>query len=151
MTDRTFYGVIVLAVLVLVVLVVFAGTANGTGVENLLVVDGVAYEPTKVSGPTFHYETPDSNPTEAYLTGHVYEHVWAGNGSEHLPCEGGIHWIANKNVLTVSHCLESPSSTTTTVPPSTTTSVMETTTTTESPTTTTTQGPSTTTTTEAPT
>lgn len=153
MTDRTFYGVIVVAVLVLVALVATAGTARGdhrTPPENSLFVDTAVYLPTKVTpGGTYHYETPETNPNVVFLLNHEYDHVWTGNGSEHLPCEGGIHWIANKNVLTVSNCLDSPSTTTTTVPPSTTTSVMETTTTTESPTTTTTQGPSTTTTTGA--
>lgn len=136
------------------------GIANGA--ENTLTVDGVTYSPTQISGPTVHYETPDVNPQVAYTE----RHVWEGNGSDNLPCEYGIHWIDNKNLLTVSHCLEGPDETTTTtqpepstttttepptttVPSSTSTTTMAeptTTTTTEAETTTTTQTPSTTTT-----
>lgn len=110
---------------------------------TIITVDGVTYEATKVSGPTVHFETPDTNPSEAFTE----RNVWVGNGSEQLPCEGGIHWIDNENVLTISNCL--PSATTTTTGASTTTST-ESTTTTSSPTTTTTV-PSTTTTTTTPT
>jgi len=109
-----------------------------------IIVDGVAYDPTKIVGngydATVHYETPDTNPQAA----NTDRHVWVGHGSDNLPCEGGIHWIDNRNVLTISHCLEVPTTTTTPVPETTTSSS---TTTTESPTTTT----SSTTTTEAPT
>lgn len=102
---------------------------------QVITVDGKSYAATKVSGPTVHYETPGANPQSAYTD----RHVWTGNGSENLPCEGGIHWIDNRNVLTVSHCLETP--TTTTSPSTTTTTVPRTTTTTTEP-------PSTTTTTQ---
>lgn len=148
MRDRTFLGVIAVAVLVLVALVAFAGTADGAPQPNSLFVqeqgdtDGVVYLPTKITpGGTFHYETDNTNPSQAYLNNHVLgDLVWTGNGSEHLPCEGGIHWIANKNVLTISNCLEAP--------PTTTTSPVETTTTTELSTTTTTPVASSTTTPE---
>lgn len=105
-----------------------------------LIVDGNRYLPSEVSGPVRHYETPDTSPLEAYSD----RHVWEGNGSEWLPCEGGIHWIDNANVLTVSHCLDVPPTTTTTTtePPPTTTT---TTTTTQPPVTTTTAPPTTTT------
>lgn len=142
MRDRTFLGIVAIVAVVLAVMVAFAGTARGdhrTPPENSLFVDTAVYLPTKVTpGGTYHYETPETNPNVAFLLNHVYDHVWTGNGSEHLPCEGGIHWIANKNVLTISNCL---STTTTTVPPTTTTTVGETTTTTESSTTTTTPTP----------
>lgn len=124
------------------------GAALATaGDDFFLEVDGVRHSPTKVSGPVRHYETPDTFPTEAFSD----RHVWTGNGSEHLPCEGGIHWVDNRNVLTVSHCLDpEPPTTTTTEPPSTTTTVPPTTTTTEPPPSTTTTIPTTTTTTEPP-
>ena len=78
-----------------------------------LTVDGVTYSPTKSvgNGPTNHYETPGANPSAAVSD----RHEWTGNGSENLPCEGGIHWIDNANVLTISHCLDVPE--TSTVPP----------------------------------
>lgn len=108
-----------------------------------LTVDGVTYQPSQESGPVRHYETPDVEPVEAFSD----RHVWTGNGSELLPCPGGIHWIDNESLLTISHCLEVPPSTTTTTtttePPTTTTSttVPETTTTTTVPETTTTTVP----------
>lgn len=121
------------------------GAAGATS-DFLLTVDGATYSPTKVvgSGPTYHFETPDANPQAASTS----RHTWSGHGSENLPCEGGIHWIDNANVLTISHCLEVPTTTTTTEPPTTTTTEPPTTTTTEPPTTTTV--PETTTTTEPP-
>jgi len=143
-------------VLALVFVALFA-TATLATVPHELNVDGVTYAPSKLSGPTVHYETPDVNPTSAFSE----RHVWEGNGSENLPCEGGIHWIDNKNVLTISNCLEIPESTTTTtvvvttttVPPTTTTvpptttTIPETTTTTVQTTTTTTPSTTTSTTT----
>lgn len=131
-----------------------------------ITVDGVVYSATKVvaDGKTVHYETPDVDPDLAFTD----RHVWVGHGQENLPCPGGIHWIDNENVLTISNCLpEVTTSTTlptttsssvittttteTTVPSSTTSTVPEeTTTTTTEPTTTTTQ-PSTTTTQTTPT
>lgn len=113
-----------------------AGVAFGSEAP-IITVDGVEYEATKVSGPTIHFETPDINPQAAFTA----RHVWSGkHGAEHLPCEGGIHWIDNKNLLTISHCLESPTTTTvvptTTTVPSTTTTTAETTTTDSAPTTT---------------
>jgi len=114
--------------------------------EFLLDVDGVTYSPTKVvgNGPTYHFETPDANPQAASTS----RHTWSGHGSENLPCEGGIHWIDNENVLTISHCLETPPETTTTTEPPTTTTTEPPTTTTTEPATTTTTVPETTTTTE---
>jgi hypothetical protein len=113
-----------MALLLATLMVASAGAALAVD-AGPITVDGVQYAATKVSGPTVHYETPDVNPSAA-STGH---HTWVGNGSENLPCEDGIHWIDNANVLTISHCLEVPDETTTTVP-ETTTTVPETTTTT---------------------
>lgn len=98
-----------------------------------ITVDGVQYAATKVSGPTVHYETPDTNPQAASTE----RHTWTGNGAENLPCPYGIHWIDNANVLTISHCLPGETTTTTTDP--TTTTTHATTTTTQATTTTTTQ------------
>lgn len=106
------------------------GTARATEVGPIT-VDGVEYAPSKVSGPTVHYETPDTDPQAAFTA----RHVWVGNGSDNLPCEGGIHWIDNKNVLTVSHCLPTDTTTTTELPTTTTTEPPTTTTVTEPPTT----------------
>jgi len=69
-----------------------------------LTVDGNDYQPSKVSGSAYHFETPDTNPSAASTSG-IRTQTWTGNGSDNLPCEGGIHWISNANVLTVSHCL----------------------------------------------
>lgn len=153
--KRLTMALIVVGLLLLMAVPVFA-TAQEPA--HQLTVDGVTYSPTKVvgSGPTVHYETPDSNPTEAFSE----RHQWVGNGSENLPCEGGIHWIDNKNLLTISHCLPgssttttstptTTSSTTTTVAPTTTTSIPVTTTT--APVTTTTAPVPSTTTTTSPT
>ena len=100
-----------LSVVIAVLAVVIPGSAI-SGPD--LTVDGVAYEPTKIVGQaydaTVHYETPDTNPTVAFTD----RHQWVGNGSELLPCQYGIHWIDNKNVLTISHCLEDPDEETTT-------------------------------------
>lgn len=116
-------------------------TVGQGGVEN-------HYSAVKVSGPVYHYETPETNPD--YAEERMNGHVWEGHGSEHLPCPGGIHWISNNKLLTISNCLEVPSSTTTTttvptttIPPTTTST---TTTTVTSTTSTTTVVPSTTTT-----
>ena len=135
-----------------IAMVIGVGRAAAT-TDFLLTVDGVTYAPTKTvgEGPTYHFETPGANPQAAFTD----RHTWSGHGSENLPCEGGIHWIDNENALTISHCLEVPTTTTTvpptttTEPPTTTTTVPETTTTTEPPSTTTTQ-PETSTTTSAP-
>lgn len=128
----------VLAVLGIVLML--ALPATGAEEVGPITVDGVEYAPTKVTpGGTVHYETPDVNPQEAFTS----RNVWTGNGSEHLPCEGGIHWIDNKNVLTISHCLEVPATTTTTVPRTTTTETPPSTTTTEPETSTTTTVPDT--------
>lgn len=123
----------------------WAMTAHGDDLPTIT-VDGATYEATQISGPTIHFETPDTNPSEAFTD----RHVWEGHGSDNLPCEGGIHWIDNRNLLTISHCLLTTTSTTTTViptttsttaPPTTTTSEVETTTTTAGSSTTTTSGP----------
>jgi len=116
--------------------------ANAGGVD-LIWVDGNPYEATKQSGPTLHFETPDTNPQAAYTE----RNVWQGNGSENLPCPGGIHWIDNKNVLTISNCLTAPETTTTPVPETTTTTLPNLTTTTTTPSTTTSTLPGSTTTT----
>lgn len=118
-------------------LLLIAAIAFGTATYQLT-VDGQTYEPTKVVGdynfPTVHYETPDTDPQEAAAWRDWYWQTWTGNGSDLLPCEFGIHWISNANVLTVSHCLDAP--TTTTTEGTTSTTSTPTTTTTE-PTTTT--------------
>ena len=131
--------VLTFMVAVLVAFLLMLGPAQGVD-NHSLTVDGVTYSPTKVTGGAVHYETPDVNPTTAFSE----RHTWEGNGSENLPCEGGIHWIDNENVLTVSHCLEvTPPETTTTTeaPPETTTTVPETTTTVPEVTTTTVTDP----------
>ncbi len=118
------------------------GAING-GYE--LTVDGVDYAPTKIvgNGPTVHYFTPATDTVGSAFT---ERHTWTGNGSGNLPCDGLVHWIDNANVLTISHCEESPGTTTTTIPRTTTTTLPEVTTTTQVVTTTTTTVPSTTTT-----
>lgn len=128
--------------LLLALFLLEVGMSTALGQEPpTITVDGVTYEATKISGPTIHFETPDTDPQEAFTA----RHVWEGHGSEHLPCEGGIHWIDNKNVLTISNCLDVPVTTTTTTPTSTTTTVPVTTTTTPESTTSTTQPQTTTT------
>ncbi len=121
--------------------------ANGT---HTLTVDGTVYAPSKVvgSGPTVHYFTPGATPSVAFTE----RHTWTGNGSDNLPCEGLLHWIDNKNVLTISHC-EFENGTTTTTTQVTTTTSPEVTTTTRvvSTTTSTTSTTQPTTTTTAPT
>lgn len=85
----------------------------------------------KQSGNAWHFATPEPNPFEAFVrvySGDDYVLVpWTGNGSEHLPCEFGIHWIYNGNRLTVSHCLENPATSTTTTTTQPTTTAPETT------------------------
>ena len=128
----------------LLVMLAAPALANSPGP---ITVDGVEYNATKVSGPTVHYETPDTNPQEAFTE----RNVWTGNGSEHLPCPAGIHWIDNKNVLTISNCLEAPVTTTTQPPGTTTTAAPPSTTTTSTvPPTTVTSTTAPQTTTEAP-
>ncbi len=90
-----------------------------------ITVDGVQYPADRTTGGATHYETPTPNPKTASNS----VHTWTGNGSGNLPCPGGIHWISNENVLTVSHCLADSGSTTTT----TTEAPDESTTTTEAP------------------
>lgn len=131
---------VVIAVILLVV--AFNQPAQGEDLPTIT-VDGQTYEATKISGPTVHFETPDTNPTEAFTE----RHVWEGNGSDNLPCEGGIHWIDNNNVLTVSHCLEV--ATTTTTPTTTSSSTTSTTTSTTPPSTSSTLPATTTTTCES--
>lgn len=132
------------------VLILVGGIVTAVGAEDAtlpgvsahtLTVDGVAYAPSQLSGPVVHYETPDTSPVAAFTE----RHVWNGvHGAEHLPCAGGIHWIDNANLLTISHCLPDPTTTTTTE--QTTTTTEATTTTTTEPTTTTTEATTTTTT-----
>lgn len=136
-TARLTVGLSALALFLTATITMAAGMEQPT--DFWLQVDGETYAPSQISGPIRHYETPDTQPQVAQSD----RHVWAGNGSEHLPCEGGIHWIDNENLLTVSHCLEVPP--TTTVPPSTTTTTKPPTTTTS-----TTVPPTTTTTTTVP-
>ena len=117
-------GAVVLLALALSAGLVASSDASS---DHVLNVDGTDYAPTKVvgSGPTVHYETPDTNPAAAFSE----RHVWTGNGSENLPCEFGLHWIDNANVLTISNCLEGRTTTTTTEPEVTTTTEPEVTTT----------------------
>lgn len=109
----------------------FVSTVDAGG--HTLIVDGTSYDSTHEAGPTIHWETPGANPTSASFA--ERGQVWDGNGSEHLPCEHGVHWISNENTLNVSHCLEGPEPSTTTLAP-TTTSTTTTISTTSSPTTT---------------
>ncbi len=115
------------------------GTAAAGDTSHTLVVNGASYASYKESGPAWHFNTPAGITP---ITASVAERnqTWTGNGSDNLPCANGIHWISNSNVLTISHCLEAP--TTTTSAPSTTAEIP--TTTTEAPTTTT-EAPTTTT------
>ena len=114
----------------------------------IITVDGIVYEATKVSGPVIHFETPGSNPLVAFTA----RNTWTGHGLENLPCEFGVHWVDNANVLTISNCLGGDTTTTTTspssstLPPETTTTVPSTTTTTVFTSLTTTTLPATTTT-----
>lgn len=148
MRMRTSQTLIVASLVVGLLLFGFlVGRATATSGPTLN-VDGVEYSPTKIvgNGETHHYETPDTNPTAAFTD----RNTWTGNGSENLPCEGGIHWIDNKNVLTISNCLETETTTTTvetttTTEAVTTTTEEETTTTTEASTTSTTEQETTTT------
>ena len=86
--------------------------AGATSGPQLFTSGGGPTSPYKTEGqadaPTLHFNTADTNPTSAYVTGRPDQatQTWTGNGSEKLPCPGGIHWISNKNNLTVSHCLE---------------------------------------------
>jgi len=125
--------VTIASVIVLVVVaIMFATQAQAT--TPTINVDGVEYQATQVSGPVWHFETPDVNPTAAFTD----RNVWNGiNGAEWLPCEGGIHWIDNENLLTISHCLEGGTTTTTSSTTTTSTTLESTTTTTTSSTTTT--------------
>ena len=100
----------------------------------IITVDGIVYEATKVSGPVIHFETPGSNPQVAFTA----RNTWTGHGSENLPCNGGVHWIDNANVLTISNCLGGTTTTTSTTVSPTTTLVTESTTTTSTTETTTT-------------
>jgi LPXTG-motif cell wall-anchored protein len=110
-----------------------SGVAGASDGDHTLTVNGQNYQSYKHSGDAIHWETP--TPTVESASFPERQQVWGGNGSEHLPCEGGIHWISNLNVLTVSHCLEAPTTTstttttTTTTLPETTTTLPETTTT----------------------
>lgn len=113
----------IVALTLYTIAVIWTMPANGTLVPTIT-VDGVVYDATKVSGPVIHFETPDSDPLVAFTA----RHTWTSHGSENLPCEEGIHWIDNTNVLTVSNCLEDTTTTTTTTVSSTTTLVTENTT-----------------------
>lgn len=86
-----------------------------------LIVDGTNYgQPDKVTPGTRHWYTSTPNPKSASVVGGK---KWDGkNGKEHLPCNGLVHWVENKNRLVISHC-EGGSTTTTTLPPTTTTTV----------------------------
>ena len=114
----------------------FGSTASADDTGHWINVDGIEYISYKHSGSAIHFNTPDTNPSSAYTA----THTWSGNGSEHLPCPGGIHWINNDSNLIVSHCL--PYETTTTTDPATTTTTVD-----QSGPTTTTTVPATTTTT----
>ena len=111
-------------VLIVLMALSFASIALANG--PFLNVDGVVYTPSQVSGPVNHYTTPDISPSSAFSD----RHVWLDNGINNLPCMFGIHWVDNANVLTISHCLEGETSTTTTTPSTTTTTITESTTTT---------------------
>ena len=135
-------GAMLAGILLAVSLVLVVQPVDATG-NHLLIVDGVSYQPDKETGGAVHYFTPGTSPT----TASTERHQWLGNGSEHLPCSGRLHWIDNVNLLTISHCEEGETTTTTTtattIPPSSTTST--TSTTVPRPSTTTTTDPTTTT------
>jgi LPXTG-motif cell wall-anchored protein len=104
-----------------------SGVAGASDGDHTLTVNGQNYQSYKHSGDAIHWETP--TPTVESASFPERQQVWSDNGSEQLPCEGGIHWISNLNVLTVSHCLEAPTTTSTTTTTTTTTTLPETTTT----------------------
>jgi hypothetical protein len=93
---------------------------SGSTATHVLYVDGTPYNHTQESGPVIHFETGPIEGGED-VTFPERDQVWEGNGSDNLPCEFGAHWVSNANLLTLSHCLDGPDETTTTVPASTTT------------------------------
>lgn len=90
---------------------VLAWPAHTGASGHQLVVDGTAYDSTKEAGASIHWETY-GDPQHAVFAERDQEWYPGDNGSEHIPCDYGIHWISNDNVLTISHCLEAPPSTT---------------------------------------
>lgn len=136
-------GAAMLAGILLAVLLVLSAQPSDASGTHQLTVDGIVYSPTQETGGAVHYFTPGTSPT----TASTERHTWLGNGSEHLPCSGRLHWIDNVNLLVISHCEETETSTTTTTRPPV-TSTTTSTTSTLPPTTSTTTLPPTTTTTE---
>ena len=113
-----------------------ASPASATDTSHTLTVNGAEYQSYKESGSAIHWETSDTSVTNASFA--ERGQTWTGNGSDNLSCPYGIHWISNKNVLTISHCLSAPDQETTTTVEDTTTIVDDETTTTISDETTTT-------------
>lgn len=103
MNKRILGGLAVAVMLTGGLAFISAGAVSAEEQPGPIVVDGTPYQPTQVSGPVWHYETPTPNPGSARVE--VRDQDWTGNGSENLPCPDGIHWVSNESVLTVSHCL----------------------------------------------
>ena len=108
-----------------------ASPASATDTSHTLTVNGAEYQSYKESGSAIHWETSDTSVTNASFA--ERGQTWTGNGSDNLSCPYGIHWISNKNVLTISHCLSAPDQETTTTVEDTTTIVDDETTTTTQP------------------
>jgi hypothetical protein len=141
--SKSFWVKIGVAFISFLVLMLTVSTSITATTTHDLIVDGSTYQSYKESGSAIHWNTPDVNPTSASFP--ERQQIWIGNsGSEHLPCEGGVHWISTENVLTVSHGLETPDTTTTTSTNVPTTTIEQTTTTTITETTTTVPGTNTT-------
>lgn len=151
MKERTWLGIIALAVIVLVAMVAFAGTASGLNppAECKTYHNHSGYLPSQYDFGIFIEKSPaveirsthSENPRE-YGAGNRWDIVH--KCKYQTTTTTSIPTTTTTSVTTTSV----PETTTTTVSPTTTTSVVETTTTTEPSTTTTTQAPSTTTTTE---
>lgn len=105
--HRVLLGILIAAILI----VVLAGTAHAS-TSHVLKVNGVEYTDTKVSGTAWHFETP-AGVVPVLASVAERSQTWTGNGSDNLPCPYGIHWISNENMLTISHCLDASTTTTT--------------------------------------
>jgi LPXTG-motif cell wall-anchored protein len=94
-----------------------SGGAGASDGDHVLNVAGASVNSYKHSGSAIHWETRVIGRSES-VTYEERQQTWTGNGSEHLEdCEGGLHWISNENVLTISHCLDDDETTTTSTEP----------------------------------
>ena len=95
----------------------FANAGIAYANHTILTLDGTEYTSYKHSGSADHYLTPAAGVTTSSVA-FTAKHTWNGvNGADVLEeCQGEgdqLHWIDNKNVLTISHCVfgEDPSET----------------------------------------